>query len=136
MDSIASGCGITVSPSRSLFLIPEFRCGMWWKDRSDRRVAIYRVARIPGPRLRPRSEVQLAVRGSLCFQLPFVTARSGEEFSRAGIKTGWICMLQAPTGGRIEFEFVEEFSFLCTSTCVDYVEMKISADLRSTGFRL
>ncbi|VDM66790.1 unnamed protein product, partial [Strongylus vulgaris] len=43
--------------------------------------------------------------------------------------------VEAPEGKRIEFEFIEDFSFLCTSTCVDYVEMKIQADLRNTGFR-
>ncbi|KAK6012294.1 CUB domain protein, partial [Ostertagia ostertagi] len=48
-------------------------------------------------------------------------------------KCNWV--FEASAGKRIEFEFIEEFSFLCTSTCVDYVEMKISADLRPTGFR-
>ncbi|KHJ88329.1 CUB domain protein [Oesophagostomum dentatum] len=48
-------------------------------------------------------------------------------------KCSWF--FQAPEGRRIEFEFIEDFSFLCTSTCVDYVEMKIQADLRNTGFR-
>nr|D5FM37.1 RecName: Full=Zinc metalloproteinase nas-36; AltName: Full=Nematode astacin 36; Flags: Precursor [Haemonchus contortus]ACZ64272.1 astacin metalloprotease [Haemonchus contortus] len=47
-------------------------------------------------------------------------------------KCNWVFEV---AGKRIEFEFIEEFSFLCTSTCVDYVEMKISADLRPTGFR-
>ncbi|KJH49932.1 CUB domain protein [Dictyocaulus viviparus] len=48
-------------------------------------------------------------------------------------KCSWLFL--APEGKRIEFKFVDDFSFLCTSTCVDYVEMKISADLRTTGFR-
>ncbi|EYC24160.1 hypothetical protein Y032_0014g2360 [Ancylostoma ceylanicum] len=48
-------------------------------------------------------------------------------------KCSWF--FEAKEGKRIEFEFIEEFSFLCTSTCVDYVEMKIQADLRNTGFR-
>ncbi|CAJ0596179.1 unnamed protein product [Cylicocyclus nassatus] len=48
-------------------------------------------------------------------------------------KCSWF--FEAPKGKRIEFEFIEDFSFLCTSTCVDYVEMKIQADLRNTGFR-
>ncbi|KIH53723.1 CUB domain protein [Ancylostoma duodenale] len=48
-------------------------------------------------------------------------------------KCSWF--FEAKEGKRIEFEFIEDFSFLCTSTCVDYVEMKIQADLRNTGFR-
>ncbi|RCN35797.1 CUB domain protein [Ancylostoma caninum] len=48
-------------------------------------------------------------------------------------KCSWF--FEAEEGKRIEFEFIEDFSFLCTSTCVDYVEMKIQADLRNTGFR-
>ncbi|CAD6184205.1 unnamed protein product [Caenorhabditis auriculariae] len=36
---------------------------------------------------------------------------------------------------RLEFEFIDDFSFLCTSTCVDFVELKISSDLKNTGFR-
>ncbi|WKX89427.1 hypothetical protein Q1695_008802 [Nippostrongylus brasiliensis] len=48
-------------------------------------------------------------------------------------KCNWY--FEAPEGKRVEFEFIEDFSFLCTSTCVDYVEMKLSADLRNTGYR-
>ncbi|KAI1713688.1 astacin (Peptidase family m12A) domain-containing protein [Ditylenchus destructor] len=36
---------------------------------------------------------------------------------------------------RIEVEFVGDFSFLCSSTCLDYVEIKLSRDQRSTGAR-
>ncbi|GMT01189.1 hypothetical protein PENTCL1PPCAC_23363 [Pristionchus entomophagus] len=46
-------------------------------------------------------------------------------------------LVQSPSSSdRIEFEFIDDFSFLCTSTCVDYVELKIQADLANTGFRL
>uniref|UniRef100_A0A8R1HWF6 Metalloendopeptidase n=1 Tax=Caenorhabditis japonica TaxID=281687 RepID=A0A8R1HWF6_CAEJA len=48
-------------------------------------------------------------------------------------KCSWL--LKAPKGKRVEIEFIEDFSFLCTSTCVDFVELKISDDLRNTGFR-
>ncbi|CAI4222222.1 unnamed protein product [Auanema sp. JU1783] len=48
-------------------------------------------------------------------------------------KCSWL--LSAGNGKRIELEFIEDFSFLCTTTCVDYVELKISKDLRNTGFR-
>uniref|UniRef100_A0AC35G759 Zinc metalloproteinase n=1 Tax=Panagrolaimus sp. PS1159 TaxID=55785 RepID=A0AC35G759_9BILA len=45
----------------------------------------------------------------------------------------WI--LKAPKKQRIEIEFLEEFSFLCATTCVDYVELKLSKDQRNTGPR-
>uniref|UniRef100_A0A1I7UZW0 Zinc metalloproteinase n=1 Tax=Caenorhabditis tropicalis TaxID=1561998 RepID=A0A1I7UZW0_9PELO len=48
-------------------------------------------------------------------------------------KCSWL--LKSPKGKRVEIEFIEDFSFLCTSTCVDFVELKISDDLRNTGFR-
>ncbi|EGT57687.1 CBN-NAS-36 protein [Caenorhabditis brenneri] len=48
-------------------------------------------------------------------------------------KCSWL--LKAQKGKRVEIEFIEDFSFLCTSTCVDFVELKISDDLRNTGFR-
>lgn len=48
-------------------------------------------------------------------------------------KCSWL--LKASKGKRVEMEFIEDFSFLCTSTCVDFVEIKISDDLRNTGFR-
>ncbi|CAA96596.2 Zinc metalloproteinase nas-36 [Caenorhabditis elegans] len=48
-------------------------------------------------------------------------------------KCSWL--LKAEKGKRVEIEFIEDFSFLCTSTCVDFVELKISDDLRNTGFR-
>lgn len=49
-------------------------------------------------------------------------------------KCSWL--LKAKAGERVEIEFVEDFSILCTSTCADYVELKISSDLKTTGFRL
>uniref|UniRef100_A0A158PGB1 Zinc metalloproteinase n=1 Tax=Angiostrongylus costaricensis TaxID=334426 RepID=A0A158PGB1_ANGCS len=48
-------------------------------------------------------------------------------------KCSWFFV--APERKRIEFKFLGDFSFLCTSTCIDYVEMKISTDFRNTGFR-
>uniref|UniRef100_A0A1I7XEB9 Zinc metalloproteinase n=1 Tax=Heterorhabditis bacteriophora TaxID=37862 RepID=A0A1I7XEB9_HETBA len=48
-------------------------------------------------------------------------------------KCSWL--IKASEGKRIEIRFVEDFSFLCTSTCVDYVEVKLSPDLKNTGFR-
>uniref|UniRef100_A0A0N4ZMC0 Zinc metalloproteinase n=1 Tax=Parastrongyloides trichosuri TaxID=131310 RepID=A0A0N4ZMC0_PARTI len=45
----------------------------------------------------------------------------------------WI--ITAPTGKRIEISFVDEFAFLCTSTCMDYVEIKLQKDQRNTGPR-
>ena len=45
----------------------------------------------------------------------------------------WI--LKAPKKQRIEIEFIEDFSFLCATTCVDYVELKLAKDQRNTGPR-
>uniref|UniRef100_A0A7E4V4C4 Metalloendopeptidase n=1 Tax=Panagrellus redivivus TaxID=6233 RepID=A0A7E4V4C4_PANRE len=45
----------------------------------------------------------------------------------------WI--LTVPRKKRIELEFVEDFSFLCATTCVDYVELKLAKDQRNTGPR-
>ena len=56
-----------------------------------------------------------------------------EEFE-PGQKCSWL--IEAPAGERIELQFVGDFEFLCTSTCVDYVEVKLSKDIRNTGFRL
>uniref|UniRef100_A0A915DJT3 CUB domain-containing protein n=1 Tax=Ditylenchus dipsaci TaxID=166011 RepID=A0A915DJT3_9BILA len=36
---------------------------------------------------------------------------------------------------RVELEFVDDFSFLCSSTCLDYVEIKLGKDQRATGSR-
>ncbi|CAB3408716.1 unnamed protein product [Caenorhabditis bovis] len=49
-------------------------------------------------------------------------------------KCSWLIKANNPED-RVEMEFIDDFSFLCTSTCVDFVELKISDDLRNTGFR-
>uniref|UniRef100_A0A914C0N1 Zinc metalloproteinase n=1 Tax=Acrobeloides nanus TaxID=290746 RepID=A0A914C0N1_9BILA len=36
---------------------------------------------------------------------------------------------------RIEIEFVDQFSFLCSNICLDYVEIKLSKDQKNTGPR-
>lgn len=38
-------------------------------------------------------------------------------------------------GHRIELVFEDDFAIFCSSTCVDYVELKIGADLSNTGYR-
>lgn len=48
-------------------------------------------------------------------------------------KCSWI--LRAPEGKRVELEFVDRFQFFCTTTCLDFVEIKASADVKNTGFR-
>ncbi|CAJ0568188.1 unnamed protein product, partial [Mesorhabditis spiculigera] len=48
-------------------------------------------------------------------------------------KCAWV--MKAPAGLRVEMEFIEDFSFLCTSICNDYVELKLAADHKNTGFR-
>ncbi|KAE9547883.1 hypothetical protein FO519_008902 [Halicephalobus sp. NKZ332] len=45
----------------------------------------------------------------------------------------WI--LKAPKKQRIELEFIEDFGFLCSTTCIDYVELKLNKDQRNTGPR-
>uniref|UniRef100_A0A0N5AJB4 Zinc metalloproteinase n=1 Tax=Syphacia muris TaxID=451379 RepID=A0A0N5AJB4_9BILA len=50
-----------------------------------------------------------------------------------GERCSWVITTQKDK--RIEFEFVDEFSMLCTTTCVDYVELKIGSDLANTGYR-
>uniref|UniRef100_A0A914VBM6 Metalloendopeptidase n=1 Tax=Plectus sambesii TaxID=2011161 RepID=A0A914VBM6_9BILA len=48
-------------------------------------------------------------------------------------KCSWI--LRAPQGKRVELEFIDRFQFFCTTTCLDFVEVKASADVKLTGFR-
>lgn len=36
---------------------------------------------------------------------------------------------------RLELEFVDEFSFLCSIICLDFVELKLAKDQRATGAR-
>ncbi|VDD87919.1 unnamed protein product [Enterobius vermicularis] len=50
-----------------------------------------------------------------------------------GERCSWIITVEK--GKRVELEFVDNFSMLCTTTCVDYVELKIGADLANTGYR-
>lgn len=47
-------------------------------------------------------------------------------------KCSWI--IQVPHGKRIEIKFVD-FGFLCTTSCVDYVELKLAKNQRLTGPR-
>ncbi|VDK58234.1 unnamed protein product [Gongylonema pulchrum] len=37
---------------------------------------------------------------------------------------------------RIEISFVEDFGIFCSSTCVDFVELKIGNDMGNTGYRI
>lgn len=46
-------------------------------------------------------------------------------------KCSWI--IQASPGMRLQVKFVD-FGFLCTTSCVDYVELKLNKDQRLTGF--
>lgn len=45
----------------------------------------------------------------------------------------WV--IASPLGTRVELEFVDEFSFLCSNICLDYVEVKLTKDQRNTGPR-
>lgn len=36
---------------------------------------------------------------------------------------------------RLEVEFIDDFSFLCSIICLDFVELKLSKDQRATGAR-
>ncbi|CAJ0956655.1 unnamed protein product, partial [Mesorhabditis belari] len=64
------------------------------------------------------------------------------EFSSPGypdeydVDQGCSWVLKAPQGRRVELEFVDDFSFLCTTVCTDYVELKLSSDLKNTGYRI
>ncbi|KAK0426861.1 hypothetical protein QR680_009939 [Steinernema hermaphroditum] len=58
-------------------------------------------------------------------------------YGREGYDENQMCswIVKAPYGQRVEVEFVDDFSFLCTSTCIDYVELKIQRDQKNTGMR-
>lgn len=42
---------------------------------------------------------------------------------------------QSDPGSRIIMQFIETFQFICSSTCLDYVEVKNDTDFGSTGMR-
>ncbi|PAV57575.1 hypothetical protein WR25_03427 [Diploscapter pachys] len=52
---------------------------------------------------------------------------------RAHQKCSWL--IETTPGTRIEMQFIDEFSLICKDTCSDYVELKLSKDLRNTGIR-
>uniref|UniRef100_A0AC35TGF5 Zinc metalloproteinase n=1 Tax=Rhabditophanes sp. KR3021 TaxID=114890 RepID=A0AC35TGF5_9BILA len=45
----------------------------------------------------------------------------------------WI--IKVPRYKRVEVQFVDNFGFLCTSTCMDFVELKLQVDQKNTGPR-
>jgi hypothetical protein len=48
-------------------------------------------------------------------------------------KCSWL--IEAPGNKRIQIKFIGDFGFLCTTSCVDYVELKLNKDQRQTGPR-
>ena len=62
---------------------------------------------------------------------------SSPNYEEDGYTENQMCswILKAPKKERVEIEFVEDFSFLCATTCVDYVELKLAKDQRNTGPR-
>ncbi|KAI6178807.1 Zinc metalloproteinase [Aphelenchoides besseyi] len=54
------------------------------------------------------------------------------EDSSDGQKCSWL--IKAPRSKRVKIEFVE-LNFLCSTTCVEFVELKIGQDQRKTGPR-
>lgn len=54
-----------------------------------------------------------------------------------GYKEDQMCswVAKSPSGTRIEAEFVDDFAFLCSTICIDYVELKLHRDQRNTGAR-
>jgi hypothetical protein len=56
----------------------------------------------------------------------------GEGY-QPGQQCNWI--VRSPSGTRIQVEFIGDFSSLCATICVDYVELKLAKDQRLTGAR-
>ncbi|VDM09295.1 unnamed protein product [Wuchereria bancrofti] len=52
--------------------------------------------------------------------------------------TNVICnwLIEADKEERIEISFEDNFGIFCSSTCVDYIELKIGNDLANTGYRI
>lgn len=58
-------------------------------------------------------------------------------YDAEGYEENQLCnwIVRAPINARIEAEFMNEFAFLCSSICLDFVELKLSKDQRATGSR-
>ncbi|TKR59658.1 hypothetical protein L596_029297 [Steinernema carpocapsae] len=66
----------------------------------------------------------------------YVTIES-PGYGREGYDEGQMCswIIKAPYGQRVEIEFIDDFAFPCTSTCIEYVELKLQRDQKNTGMR-
>ncbi|VDO54926.1 unnamed protein product [Brugia timori] len=55
-----------------------------------------------------------------------------------GYPTNAICnwLIETDKEERIEISFEDNFGIFCSSTCVDYIELKIGNDLANTGYRI
>ncbi|OZC07065.1 thrombospondin type 1 domain protein [Onchocerca flexuosa] len=55
-----------------------------------------------------------------------------------GYPTGITCnwLIQTDEEERIEIIFEDDFGIFCSTTCVDYIELKIGDDLANTGYRI
>jgi hypothetical protein len=56
-----------------------------------------------------------------------------QEGYEPGQHCNWI--VRSPLGTRIQAEFLGDFSLLCATICLDYVELKLAKDQRLTGAR-